>query len=183
LFDSGIENGEVIMMFELVTIMQSFRNTKALDATSKTMWSALAVLLLTTVHHVYGAYIYHTPWRHHVAIGSTVTAAILFASLHVLQTRTGGVAGKIAFWVFAVVTLVIPVFAIGIFEGGYNHTLKDALYFTGASRGLMQQLFPPPTYEMPDDAFFEITGVLQLVPAVMSGWYLIRATRAHVRSL
>ena len=155
----------------------------ALVATSKTMWSALAVLLLTTVHHVYGAYIYNTPWRNHVAIVSTVTATILLASLHVLRTRTGVVAGKIAFWVFAVVTLVIPVVAIGIFEGAYNHALKNALYFTGASGGLMQKLFPPPTYEMPNDAFFEITGVLQLVPAVLAGWYLIGAARTHLRSL
>lgn len=171
------------MMSLLATTIRPFRNTKVLDATSKTMWSALAVLLLTTVHHVYGAYIYNTPWRHHVAIVSTVTAAILFGSLHVLRTRTGGVAGRIAFWVFAVVTIVVPVVAIGIFEGAYSHVLKDALYFTGASRGLMQQLFPPPAYEMPSDAFFEVTGILQLVPAVMAGWYLIGAVRAHLRSL
>jgi len=173
---------EETMIGEMVR-KQPFGNRKVLDAARKTMWSALVVLLLTTVHHVYGAYIYNTPWRHHVAIVSTVTAAILFASLHVLRTRTAGVAGKIAFRVFAVVTLVIPVVAIGIFEGGYNHALKDALYFTGASPGLMQQLFPPPTYEMPNDAFFEITGVLQLVPAATTGWYLISAARAHLRSL
>lgn len=44
-------------MSELATTIQPFTNTKVLDSTTETMWSALAVLLLTTVHHVYGAYI------------------------------------------------------------------------------------------------------------------------------
>ena len=170
-------------MSELATTIQPFTTTKVLDSTTETMWSALAVLLLTTVHHVYGAYIYNTPWRYHVAIVSTVTAAILFASLRVLRRQTGRIVRKIAFWTFAVVTLAIPVITIGIFEGCYNHAVKDVLYFTGASTELMQRLFPPPTYEMPNDAFFEITGVLQLVPAVMAGWYLIGAVQAHLRSL
>src|SRR6266567_6235231 len=43
-------------MSELATTIQPFTNTKVLDSTTETMWSALAVLLLTTVHHVYGAY-------------------------------------------------------------------------------------------------------------------------------
>jgi hypothetical protein len=170
-------------MSELVTTLQPFINIKVIDSTNKTMWSALAILLLTTVHHVYGAYIYSTPWRYHVAIVSTLTAAILFASLRMLRRQTGRIIRKIAFWTFAVVTLAIPVITIGIFEGGYNHAVKDVLYFTGASPELMQRLFPPPTYEMPNDAFFEITGVLQLVPAVMTGWYLIGAARAHLKSL
>jgi hypothetical protein len=31
---------------------------------------------------------------------------------------------------------------------------------------LMHRLFPPPTYEMPDDVFFEVRGVLQLFAAL-----------------
>src|SRR6266699_3705539 len=102
---------EETMIGEMVR-KQPFGNRKVLDAARKTMWSALVVLLLTTVHHVYGAYIYNTPWRHHVAIVSTVTAAILFASLRVLRRQTGRIVRKIAFWTFAVVTLAIPVITI-----------------------------------------------------------------------
>lgn len=36
-------------------------------AARRTVLGSIAVLLLTTVHHVYGAYIYDTPWRNHVA--------------------------------------------------------------------------------------------------------------------
>jgi hypothetical protein len=32
----------------------------------------------------------------------------------------------------------------------------------------MTRLFPPPTYELPNDAFFEITGILQVVPAALA---------------
>ena len=37
-------------------------------------------------------------------------------------------------------------------------------YFAGASPVVMARLFPPPTFEMPNDAFFEITGIHQDVP-------------------
>lgn len=162
----------------MITAMEN-----AVDATSKALWWGLSVLLLTTVHHVYGAFVYNTPWRNHVAIVSTLTGAVILGSHYLIQRKTGSVAArKIAFWIFAVVTLTIPVVIIGLFEGGYNHVVKDTLYFTGASPGVMRQFFPPPTYEMPNDALFEISGVLQLVPAVISGWYLIAAVRAHLRS-
>ncbi|MGQ0812522.1 MAG: hypothetical protein ACT4OO_15040 [Nitrospiraceae bacterium] len=48
--------------------------------------------------------------------------------------------------------------------------VKDALYFSGTPLWLMQKLFPPPIYELPDDVFFELTGVLQLFVALWSGY-------------
>jgi hypothetical protein len=38
----------------------------------------------------------------------------------------------------------------------------------------MARLFPPPTYEMPNDAFFEVTGILQVVPAALAAWHVYR---------
>ena len=66
---------------------------------------------------------------------------------------------------------------IGFFEGGYNHVLKDALYFGGASSELMQSLFPTPAYEMPDSLFFELTGVGQLLLAVVGTSHLYGLVR------
>jgi hypothetical protein len=63
---------------------------------------------------------------------------------------------------------------IGFFEGGYNHVLKDALYFGGASRELMQTLFPAPAYELPHSVLFEVTGVAQLMPAVLGARHLYK---------
>jgi hypothetical protein len=35
----------------------------------------------------------------------------------------------------------------------------------------MQKLFPPPMYEMPNNLFFEITGVLTFFTAVVAGYF------------
>ena len=65
-------------------------------------------------------------------MASFVSGLIAFQVLNV-----GNLAGKIAFWLFAIVTLLIPVAGIGVYEGGYNHGLKDVLYFSGASAELV----------------------------------------------
>ena len=80
---------------------------------------------------------------------------------------------EIAFWVFTAVVLVVPVALIGLFEGAYNHALKNALYFAGASSTLMNRLFPPPTYELPNDVFFEATGVMQAVLGGITAWFAL----------
>ncbi|HKG92288.1 MAG TPA: hypothetical protein VKA84_10370 [Gemmatimonadaceae bacterium] len=41
------------------------------------------------------------------------------------------------------------------------------LYFSGASVEQMTRLFPPPRYEPPNDGVFEISGVVQVVPAAL----------------
>lgn len=166
------------MTYAVSTTMPRFE----VSAESKAFWLAVAVMLLTTVHHSYGAIIYNTPWRHHVAIVGVVTVLVLFATLRVHRSLDGNPGGKIGFWVFAFVTLLIPVVGIGVYEGGYNHGLKDVLYFSGASAELMGRLFPAPTYEMPNDFFFEITGVLQFPLALVTGWELLKAIRLELRS-
>ena len=45
---------------------------------------------------------------------------------------------------------------------------------------LMHRLFPPPTYEMPDDDFFEVTGVLQLLAVLPAIYYTYRLIRAKI---
>jgi hypothetical protein len=132
--------------------------------------AAMAVLLLTSVHHIYGAYIYRTPWRLHAVILAAVAAAAII--LLAWAARRGS---KLAFWGVAAIVLVVPIGLIGVFEGGYNHVLKVALYFAGADAGLMQRLFPAPAYELPNDLIFELTGVNQLVLAIVAGRRLIRA--------
>jgi hypothetical protein len=82
--------------------------------------------------------------------------------------------GALAFWLAITCIIIFPITMIGLFEGGYNHLIKDALYFAGASMMLMHSLFPPPTYEMPDDVFFEFTGVLQLFVVLPVIYYTYR---------
>ena len=55
-----------------------------------------------------------------------------------------------------------------MFEGVYNHAIKLLLFFGGAAPETMHRLFPPPTYEMPSDVLFEVTGVLQFVAGLIA---------------
>ena len=147
---------------------------RLLAAAQRTVVGGLAVLLLTTVHHLYGAYVYGTPWRNHVAHVAGLGAAVLVGALLVFKRQGGTTVGRIALGIVMLGTLVLPVIGIGLFEGGYNHAAKLALYFAGSAPAVMQRFFPPPTYELPNDAFFEVTGVLQLVLGLITGRYLLR---------
>lgn len=134
---------------------------------------SLGILLLTSVHHAYGAYIYDSPWRLHV-VGFAIGAAVLIGGAANVYRRHTGFARTLAFWVLCAVTLAFAIALIGFFEGGYNHVLKDALYFVGAPRDVMQKLFPAPAYEMPSSVFFEVTGVAQLMLGILGARHLYR---------
>jgi hypothetical protein len=133
--------------------------------------SAAAVLVLTAVHHLYGAALYRTPWRAHIVHPAMAAMLFILAALYVASRYASTRAGAIARWLAVGAIVFIPIAWIGFFEGGYNHVVKDLLYFSGASAGLMEVLFPQPIYEMPDDWFFELTGVLQFFLALPLGRY------------
>jgi hypothetical protein len=133
--------------------------------------------VLTSVHHVYGAIHYRTPWRLHVLPISIPVLLAIYALLFVSARRSPDRAGRIALGAALVLTMIVPVAVFGLFEGVYNHGLKDLLFFAGLPRSLMVILFPPPTYEMPNDLFFELSGLLQIAtipPMVSSAHELYR---------
>lgn len=138
---------------------------------------ACTVLVITSIHHGYGAYVYNTPWRYHAILVAAVTASLIFAALAMVRSRRSRLLRRLAQALFVVTTLGVAVVMFGMFEGLYNHVLKNLLYFGGAAPALMTRLFPPPTYERPNDAFFEITGILQVVPAALAAWYLFRVAQ------
>jgi hypothetical protein len=39
--------------------------------------------------------------------------------------------------------------------------LKNVFFFSGVDETLLNQMFPPPKYVMPNDFIFEFTGVMQ----------------------
>lgn len=136
--------------------------------------SSIVVLALTSIHHLYGAVVYETPWRMHVMYVS-IPGAILIAGFLLIAWQFRGTSrGRMAAW-FGV-ALAFPVGIIGIYEGGYNHLLKNLLYFGGAT-DLVSQLFPSPAYELPNDAFFELTGITQFVAGLVAGRYVLRLSR------
>ena len=151
---------------------------------SRALHAALAVLLLTGVHHAYGAYAYGTPWRLHVVVVAGLTAVLLWGVAHLVRRHSAAVVSRVAMVAFCLVDVLVPVAGIGFFEGGYNHALKNALYFCGASAQLMAKLFPPPAYELPGDWLFEVTGIMQLVLGIFAAYRLYRLLRhgSHARA-
>jgi hypothetical protein len=130
------------------------------DQVTKMSWYSGSLMILTSIHHIYGAIIYNTPWRLHVLMLSVpVTVITLLANMW--MPKASGIKKSAIFWLLIVVTLVPCLILIGLFEGVYNHILKNILFFGGLSPEKLLKLFPPPTYEMPDDLIFEVTGILQ----------------------
>jgi peroxiredoxin len=155
----------------------SSSQTLSRDTASNVARYAFAVLVITSIHHAYGAYVYATPWRYHAVLVAGITAPLMFAALTVVRSGPSGLLRTVALGVFVLATFGVAVGMIGTFEGLYNHVVKILLYFGGLSSDVMMRLFPPPSYEMPNDAFFEVTGVLQVVPAALSAWYLRKMLR------
>lgn len=140
--------------------------------------AALATLGLTAAHHAYGAVRYDTPWRLHGALAALGIGLLLAGASSAHRRHPETPLGRFAGWALAIMVLVFPVLAIGLFEGLYNHVAKDVLFFSGAPRDLLARMFPAPTYEMPNDAWFEVSGVLQAVPAAFACGALLRFVRA-----
>lgn len=117
--------------------------------------ATVATLALTVVHHVYGGILYDTPWRiHGVALG--VLGLVIAGVAYRRRSRPAWARGYLltSGLLFGVV--------VGLFEGGYNHAVKDALFAVRLDPATLARLFPPHPWVAPDDALFEVTGVLQL---------------------
>jgi hypothetical protein len=139
---------------------------------------ALATLGLTAAHHAYGGIRYDTPWRLHGAVVAVGMSPALLALYFTYRRRPDSPLGRAVGWALAGIVVAFPVLAIGAFEGAYNHVAKDALFLAGAPRSLLLHMFPPPTYEMPNDLWFELSGVLQVIPAAFAGLASLRFIRA-----
>lgn len=139
--------------------------------------SASGVMLLTALHHAYGAMVYRTPWRLHIVPVSIVSVAVIAGALVASVQNPRSTIGKAARWLAVIVIAVVPVLLIGLFEGTYNHLLKNVLFFAGTPLSVMRQLFPPPTYELPNNLLFEVSGVLQVPVAGLAAVYDLRLAR------
>src|SRR5687768_8438662 len=93
--------------------------------------AALSVLLLTSVHHAYGAVVYDTPWRLHIIHAAIPAAIVIVLGLWLARATSGTRTARIGTWATVALILAFPVGMIGLFEGGYNHVVKDLLYFGG----------------------------------------------------
>jgi len=142
---------------------------------TRTQLAALATLVTTTLHHLYEAHHFDMPERgHHIVILSAISGGALVVATRRLRRRP---ASRAAFAVIAAVTLLVVV-GVGLFESAYGHAAKNAFYLAGASSQTILRLFPPPMWAPPSDVLFELTGVVQLVPAFVTGNWFYRLARA-----
>jgi hypothetical protein len=123
---------------------------------------SLATLVLTIVHHAYGAIIYKDGFRLHVAIIAVPIILVLIVAYRVFNKYNDAPRKRRAFLFLIIVIMVIPIGAVGMYEGGYNHLVKNILYFGGVPVSTLDGLYPS-VYELPNDVIFELTGIGQFV--------------------
>lgn len=133
---------------------------------TKAALAASSVLILTSVHHLYGAWRFDTPWRAHVALIAAIAAIVLGAFLLASRRYRGRPVGRWSLTAFVVLTSLICVAWLGLYEGGYNHAVKDLMFWAGLPA---ERLLPPGTYEPPTDFFFEASGILQVPAGLIAG--------------
>ncbi|HEY9009675.1 MAG TPA: hypothetical protein VIN06_01525 [Devosia sp.] len=161
----------------MTTTTWSSRRTAGSPYFSAGFWGVM-VVILTTVHHAWGAYIYETPWRLDIVYVAVPVAAGFVALLVYAVRREGLRAGRWSAWIAVLLIIGFCTLAIGVYEGGYNHLLKNIVYF---SAGPVSWMFPDGATGIPDDIFFELTGVAQLVVGLVAGsaaWRLARTLRS-----
>jgi hypothetical protein len=148
-----------------------------MNITSKRVISlSHSIMILTSIHHIYGAVIYHTPWRYHAVYVAIVV--ILFTTiLDQLQKRAAASIQSIFFYLNMSIIFLVSGVLIGGFEGIYNHLIKNIMFFGGFDSQIMMALFPPPKYEMPNDFVFELTGVFQAFLAIALGIEIYKILR------
>lgn len=135
--------------------------------------------VVSTAHHWYGAFAYDTPWRMAVSLWIPAFTGIAVLALYLYWSRPSTRSGAIAFWTFFFSAVVFQA-GFTAFECVYSHVVKNVLYVLGASREFLLRLFPPPTYHLPDDIFFEMSGLLQLV-GLLAAWWSFQVFRDRRR--
>ena len=131
--------------------------------------SGVVAGIISSVHHWYGAIAYDTPWRTGVAYWIMGIVLVVYSLLYVYWRNLDNIAGKICIWLFLVGAVIFQAGFV-TFECVYSHILKNILFFGGSSEALLHTLFPSPAYHLPDNVFFEVTGILQLIGFV-AVWY------------
>lgn len=149
-----------------------------LDTTFRAGAAAVALMVLTSMHHAYGAFAFNTPWRMHIILIAAPVALLIVALLVVARATPSPRLRATLVLLAIAVMLVFPAVMIGFYEGGYNHAVKNAVYFL-FGEGAAQSLFPGAMYEMPSDFIFEATGIGQLPLGWLTALLCVRALQSR----
>lgn len=121
----------------------------------------IILLLVTTVHHIYGGLLYATNWR---IVGTLYGGFYCLVAVVLLQYSNRNSAVRFLGMALSYFWAIV----IGYYEGGYNHALKNLLFILEVPIKTLDILFPPEFgYKIPDNFTFELSGILQLVIGIM----------------
>jgi peroxiredoxin len=148
-------------------------DSRAIDIAARSVRYGVATLILTSLHHAYGAIAFDTPWRLHV-LPPAMAASVTLVGLLALARRSSSRLATVALYSVGLVGLIIAGGLFGVYEGGYNHVLKNVLYFSGVPRGVLDRFYDPSLYVLPTDPLFEVTGVLQFVAGLAAAAWCLR---------
>lgn len=141
-------------------------------------WAALttvAAYALTTVHHIFGGLVDNADDRLVIPAILAPLVVIALVSLYALR-RTGSAGALITFGVVALLWVLL----LGLFHGGYAHLYKDIVFLVDGPPSLYYALNPSEHYP-PDNVFFEVTGVLDVVAAAFVAYSTTRLIAAWRR--
>lgn len=139
---------------------------------NRTAISILAAYALTTAHHIYGG-LDGAPNRLRVPFIMAVPSLVALGALRRYK-QTGS---EPALATAGSVTVLAWGILSGIVHGGYAHAYKDILFLLDGPPQLYYPLNPDEHYP-PDDAFFEVTGVLETVTGFFVTLFMYRLIRA-----
>lgn len=134
--------------------------------------AVLAAYALTTVHHLYGGVVDDIPGRLFVPVVLAVPLVIALGALYVYERTASAVALRL----FSLVAVLVFVIASGVVHGGYAHTYKDILFLFNGPSELYYPLNPDEHYP-PDNLFFELTGIAEMVTAYFVALFTFRLVR------
>lgn len=136
--------------------------------------TALAILVMTSIHHVYGAEIFDTPYRLHIVYVSIPVALIILGCVALARRTASEMVARAASWLFVILTGLFAIAAVGFYEGGYNHVIPNIQYLLG-----VEHTVRPGLYEPPDDLVFQLTGMAQFGIALVAASALWRLLSHH----
>ena len=159
--------------------MTSFDYSKSRKLTVAAVISGIIAGVISSIHHWYGAIAYDTPWRAGVTYWIAGLVFVVYSLLYLYWKNVGNAVGKVSIWLFFLGAVIFQAGFI-TFECVYSHVLKNILFFGGVSEPVLERLYPSPAYHLPDNMFFEVTGLLQLVGFV-AVWFAYRVFREKPR--
>jgi hypothetical protein len=144
---------------------------------NRTALAMLAAYGLTTVHHIYGGLVDDAPNRLRVPFILAIPSLVTLEALRRYKRTGSGTALATS----SAVAVLAGVVLSGLLHGGYAHAYKDILFLADGPPELYYPLNPDEHYP-PDDIFFEVTGVLEVVTGYFIALFTYRLIRDSLQS-